>query len=385
MARTRLISISCIPDEVLELIASQLVLTFHDVVAFSSTSQRIHAATKFLIATPLYIEDPAGTEKLDLELANPGLGLVRSAIIDTKFTLAQSQPQSEQLRQLICRAPRLRYLSLRRPAPDPLEFTPRYEPSRSKTAAHPFPLRSSHFQNTSRYLGNLTHLELCGLSMHPFLFSRFPNLTHLKLSLAGQRDAYLATDALNIVAAARGCKLVGFEIGLHVGIEPRERLSVVKACIAAWPNLETLNLLSAENNKIPSLFDRWQKPETLVPSATELAKALEPAQQLRHLSLGTVPLDAESLSSSVTPLVPPQADPAPAPGSLAALATLFRTTCPELETVRCPVPLGARSGKRAFTEFYQVARARWVGEGWECAREDVPEGSLDIFGMTGRA
>ncbi|KAG9079861.1 hypothetical protein FRC06_007371, partial [Ceratobasidium sp. 370] len=68
---------SCMPDEVLELIASQLVLTLHDVVAFSSTSRRIRAATKFLTAKPLCVEDPAGTEKLDHELANPALGLVR--------------------------------------------------------------------------------------------------------------------------------------------------------------------------------------------------------------------------------------------------------------------------------------------------------------------
>ncbi|KAG8742159.1 hypothetical protein FRC10_001967 [Ceratobasidium sp. 414] len=373
-------SISCMPDEVLELIASQLVLTFHDVIAFSSTSRRIHAATKFLAAQPLCIEDPAGTEKLDHELANPGLGLVRSAIIDAKFTLAQSQPQTEQLRQLLCKAPRLRYLSIRRPAPDPLEFTPRYEPSRSKTAAHPFPLRSSHFQNASKYLDNLTHLELCGISIHPFLFSRFPRLTHLKLSLAGQRDAYLATDALGIVSAAKGCNLTAFEIGLHVGTETRERLNVVKACIAAWPSLETLSLFSTENAQVPSLFDRWQKPETLVPSATELAKAIEPAQRLKHLSLGIVPLGAESLSVAPSPLV--QADLVP--GSLPALASLFRTACPELESFRCPVPLGTRPGKRAFTEFYQVARARWVGGGWECARETVPEGPPEIFGMTGR-
>ncbi|KAG9081004.1 hypothetical protein FRC07_014699, partial [Ceratobasidium sp. 392] len=243
-------SIACIPEEVLELIASQLVLTFHDVVAFSSTSTRIRAATKFLIARPVLIEDLPGARKLNSELTNLTLGLVRSTIINTKFTLAESQSQSEQLRQLLGQAPRLRYLAIRRPAPDPLEFTPRYEPSRSKTAAHPFPLRSSHFQPyNSAYLANLTHFELSGLSIHPFLFARFLRLTHLKLSLAGQRDAYLATDALNIVSAAKGCKLIGFEIGLHIGTQPHERLNVVKACVAAWPNLEILNLFSADEAK----------------------------------------------------------------------------------------------------------------------------------------
>ncbi|KAG9081002.1 hypothetical protein FRC07_014700, partial [Ceratobasidium sp. 392] len=247
-----IVSIACMPEEVLELIASQLVLAFHDVVSFSSTSRRIHTATKFLIARPVFIEGLAGTEKQDGGLTNPTLGLVRSAVIDTKFTLAESQSQNEQLRQLLGQAPRLRYLAIRRPAPDPLEFTPRYEPSRSKTAAHPFPLRSSHFQpSNSAYLASLTHLELSGLSIHPFLFARFPRLTHLKLSLAGQRDAYLATDALNVISAAKGCKLIGFEIGLHIGTQPHERLNVVKACVAAWPNLEILNLFSADEAKVP--------------------------------------------------------------------------------------------------------------------------------------
>ena len=65
------------PDEVLELVASQLVLSFGDVVAFASTSRRIHAATKFLIAQPLRVQDPLETAALDAELLNPALGLVR--------------------------------------------------------------------------------------------------------------------------------------------------------------------------------------------------------------------------------------------------------------------------------------------------------------------
>jgi hypothetical protein len=185
-----------------------------------------------------------------------------AAKINVQFTLAESQTHSEQLRRLLSRTPRLRYLSIRRPAPDPLDCVPRYEPSRSKTASHPFPLRSSHFQqHPGPYLDNLTHLDLRGLSIHPFLFSRLPGLTHLKLSLADRRDAYLATDALNIVSAAKGCKMIGFEIGLHVGAQPRERLDVIKACVDAWPGLQILNLLSAEGGRIPVLMDRWQEPQ----------------------------------------------------------------------------------------------------------------------------
>ncbi|KAG8793062.1 hypothetical protein FRC12_003995 [Ceratobasidium sp. 428] len=381
----RMMSISCLPEEVLELIASQLVLTFHDVVAFSSTSRRIRTATKFLTAQPLCIKDTDGTEKLYHELSNTTLGLVRSAIIDVNFTVAKSQDHSEQLRELLSRTPRLRYLSVRRPAPDPLDFTPRYEPSRSKTAIHPFPLRSSHFQPlNATYLANLTHLDLSGISIHPFLFTRFPRLTHIKLSLVNQRDAYLATDALNIIAAAKGCRLIGFEIGLHVGIQPHERLNVVKACITAWPSLETLNLFSTHGGKVPSLFDRWQRPETLISSATELAKAIELAPRLERLSLGLIPLDAESLS--ITPSLTPEIVSAP-PGSLSTLAPIFRATCPSLKLFRCLVPLATRpGGKMVFPEFYEVARARWSGaeSGWECTRENVGEGSTEMFGMLGR-
>lgn len=68
---------SSMPDEVLELIASQLALTFGDVIAFSSTSRRIHGATKFLVAEPLRVEDAVETDVLEDQLLNPALGLVR--------------------------------------------------------------------------------------------------------------------------------------------------------------------------------------------------------------------------------------------------------------------------------------------------------------------
>lgn len=183
-------------------------------------------------------------------------------IIDVNFTSPSGQAQSEQLRLLLTRAPRVRYLSLRRPPPNPLDCVPRWEPSRSKTAAHPFPLRSSHFHSFPAYLSNITHLELGGLSINPLLLSHFPRLTHLKLSLADQRDAYLPTEALSVVAAARRCNLVAFEIGIFIGIAQRERLDIVRSCVAAWPGLKILHLFSVDQEgRVPSIAAHWARPE----------------------------------------------------------------------------------------------------------------------------
>jgi hypothetical protein len=97
---------------------------------------------------------------------------LRAATINVKFTLSNAPSQSEQLRKLLARAPRLRSLALRRPLPETFKES-RWEPTRSKTATHPFPLRSSHLQ--SSYLAELTHLELSGLSIHPMIFTRLPS------------------------------------------------------------------------------------------------------------------------------------------------------------------------------------------------------------------
>ncbi|KAG9114447.1 hypothetical protein FRC07_007646, partial [Ceratobasidium sp. 392] len=124
---------------------------------------------------------------------------------------------------------------------------------------------------------------------------------------------------------------------------------------------------------------------TLIPSATDLAKALEPVRQLKHLSLGIIPLDADTLSAA--PSLPNQDISAP-PGSLSTLAPIFRAACPKLESFRCLVPLATRpGGKRPFAEFYEVARARWSNdaEGWECTRERTVDGIPEIFGMIERA
>lgn len=58
------------------MIASQLVLSFADLIAFSSISRRIRTVTKFLVAQPLRIEDPFATDALEEELLNPTLCLV---------------------------------------------------------------------------------------------------------------------------------------------------------------------------------------------------------------------------------------------------------------------------------------------------------------------
>lgn len=191
-------------------------------------------------------------------------------MIDVNFTSANAQSQSEQLRILLSRAFRLRYLRLRRPPLNPLNCTPRLDPSRCKTEAHPFPLRSSHFRSSNLYLSNLTHLELRGLSVHPFLLSHFPQLTHLKLSLAEQYDGYPAVEALNVIAAIRGCNLVAFEIGLHVTTSEHERLDVLRACVAAWPNISTLYLFSLDQDGyVATLSDHPPRLEvscfTLIP------------------------------------------------------------------------------------------------------------------------
>ncbi|QRW07108.1 hypothetical protein RhiLY_06107 [Ceratobasidium sp. AG-Ba] len=374
------VSIVCLPDEVLELIGSQLILRFQDVIAFSVTSRRVYEAIKLLTTQPLRVSDLDVVDSVCKVPTSPRLGLIRSAVVDVKFTLAESQKQSDQLRQLLFQAPRLRYLSLRRPVPDPLDCSPRFEPSRSKTSAHPFPLRSSHFQAPGLYLKQLTHLELVGLSIHPLIFAKLPCLTHLKLTLSGQQDAYLATDALNIIAFAKNCKITGFEMSLHVGLVARERLSVAKACVAAWPNLRTLNLLSTEGGRIPSLFQRWQNPEDPLTAASELAQAIQPALELEHLALGIIPLDVDRIPSSI-PIVEPAASSIP--GSLASLGAVFRKHCPSLRSFRCLRPLSTRPGKRPFTEFYGVARAKWSPEGWECVSEGSADADLGIFGMMG--
>ncbi|KAF8754491.1 RNA uridylyltransferase [Rhizoctonia solani] len=108
------ITMTLMPTEVIELIASQLTLSFKDVIAFSLTSRRVHEATAFLVTKPLLSEDirdtggPGGRD-------NTSIGLSRALIVDLKFTLASEEAsvESEQLRRLLVRAPRLRYLALR--------------------------------------------------------------------------------------------------------------------------------------------------------------------------------------------------------------------------------------------------------------------------------
>ncbi|KAG8742160.1 hypothetical protein FRC10_001968 [Ceratobasidium sp. 414] len=226
---------SLMPDEVLQLIASQPVLSFRDLLALSATARRIRSTLKMLAAQPLRVEDPLGTDMLDQE----GLGLIRYDLFV---------------------ATHIRYLCISRPALDqaPKTVTHVYYMDRPKSATHPFPLRSAHFQHSSSYLGNLTHLEISSLVVHSFIFAHLPLLTHLKLSLAEQHDTYSTTQALDVVSAAGGCKLVGFEIGLHVILANAERLRVVDACVSAWPDLEILNLFSLNNGKVPGWFDHSQ-------------------------------------------------------------------------------------------------------------------------------
>ncbi|KAF8601818.1 hypothetical protein BDV93DRAFT_607930 [Ceratobasidium sp. AG-I] len=387
------ITISSMPDEVLELIASQLVLSFGDVVAFSSTSRRIHATTKFLVAQPLRVEDPLDTDVLEDELSNPALGLVRSMIMDVNFTTSSGQAQSEQLRLLLSRTPRLRYLSLHRPPLDPLDCVPRWEPSRSKTASHPFPLRSSHFHPSAAYLSNVTHLDLGGLSIHPFLLSRFPQLTHLKLSLAERHDAYLPTEALSVIAAGKGCNLVAFEIGLHIGATQKERLDVVRACVTTWPGLHTLNLFSVDQEgRIPSLATYSPRAEEeLAKSILELSRELGKAVNLRSLALGIIPCNDEkitSVGSSLDHVAKPIKNPLHLQGpsinsrnGLLSLADSLRVACPMIDAFRCLSPLALRQGKSPYTEFYETICAVWsTGRGeWEMVRGVEHEGR--IFGM----
>ncbi|CEL59943.1 hypothetical protein RSOLAG1IB_09227 [Rhizoctonia solani AG-1 IB] len=200
------ITITSMPTEVIELIASQLILGFKDVIAFSSTSRRVHEATAFLITKPLLVEDIRDIDDLSSRV-NMHIGLSRALIANVKFSQAAEEApvQSEQLRRLLSGTPRLRYLVLRRPplSVENQETPIRWEPTRSKTSAHPFPLRSSHFQRGTSYLSNVTHLELSDLSIHPMILPRFPNLTHLKLSFCGHQDAYLPSEVLNIINFAK--------------------------------------------------------------------------------------------------------------------------------------------------------------------------------------
>ncbi|GAB1521102.1 hypothetical protein RhiTH_004193 [Rhizoctonia solani] len=203
------ITMTLMPTEVIELIASQLTLSFKDVIAFSLTSRRVHEATAFLVTKPLLSEDirdtggPGGRD-------NTSIGLSRALIVDLKFTLASEEAsvESEQLRRLLVRAPRLRYLALRRP-----------------------PLSIENQEATIR----------------------------------GHQDAYLPSEVMNIISFAKSCKLVAFEVGMHAVVGQRERLSVVKACVGAWPGLRILNLVSARSGqKILSLGDSWMKPEDII-------------------------------------------------------------------------------------------------------------------------
>jgi hypothetical protein len=66
------------PTEVIELIASQLILGFKDVIAFSSTSRRVHEATAFLITKPILVEDIRDIDDLSSRV-NMHIGLSRCA------------------------------------------------------------------------------------------------------------------------------------------------------------------------------------------------------------------------------------------------------------------------------------------------------------------
>ncbi|KAH7338424.1 hypothetical protein B0J17DRAFT_662471, partial [Rhizoctonia solani] len=358
------ISMWSMPNEVIELIASQLTLSFKDVIAFSLTSRRIHEATSFLVTRPLLVEDVNSTAALENE-HNPAFGLSRASLINVKFITgdvrAQSE-QSEQLRCLLARAPRLRYLALRRPPllTEKQETPTRWEPTRSKTSAHPFPLRTSHFTAGGSYLSNLTHLDLTDLSIHPMIFSRLPNLTHLKLSLTGHQDAYLPSEVLNIITFAKACKLVAFEVGMHALVEQRERLNVVRACVGAWPSLKTLNLVSADSEgKVLSLGDGWVKPENVLDSAIELADALRFCPHLTTLFLGLSNPDANNL------------------------AAIFQRYCPSLKSFGCLAPSNVKSrNRRPFIESFEVIFARWNNQiGWIHSKSTAREGHAGIFSM----
>ncbi|CUA69844.1 hypothetical protein RSOLAG22IIIB_04099 [Rhizoctonia solani] len=356
------ISMCSMPNEVIALVASQLILSFKDVIAFSSTSRRVHEATAFLVTKPLLVEDVHDTTALNHE-ANPTFGLSRAAVINVKFVTGdariQSQ-QSEQLRCLLARAPRLRYLALHcPPLPADKQETPvRWEPTRSKTSAYPFPLRTSHFPAGGSYLSNLTHLDLSDLSIHPMIFSRLPNLTHLKLSLCGHQDAYFPSEVLNIITFAKACKLVAFEVGMHAMADQRERLSVIRACAGAWPTIRVLNLVSADmEGKVLSLGDTWVKSENIVNCAVELASVLQLCPNLTTLLLGLSNCNAENL------------------------AAIFRQHCPSLESFGCLAPNKIKSGnRRPFVESFQLIVARWTQQDGWLHTQDVSR-DISVFGM----
>ncbi|KAG8687988.1 hypothetical protein FRC11_006248 [Ceratobasidium sp. 423] len=351
------------PNEVIELIASQLTLSFRDVIAFSLTSRRIHEAIAFLVTEPLLVGDIHETNGLNNEIS-PGLGLSRALVVNMKFIPVPDEApmQSEQLRRLLTRAPRIRYLALRR-SPPPInnqEAPLRWEPTRSKTSAHPFPLRTSHFLSGSSYLSSLTHLDMSDLSIHPMIFSRLPNLTHLRLSFCGHQDAYLPSEVLNIITFAKTCKLVAFEIGMLAVVDQRERTNVVRACAGAWPTLRTLNLVSADSEgKVLSLGDGWIKPENAVDSAVELSDALRLCPGLTTLLLGLSSRDSKNL------------------------AAIFQRHCPSLDSFGCLTPCNIKSSnRRPFVESFEVVLARWTKQdGWVDSKNMRRIGHNGVFGM----
>ncbi|KAJ1305022.1 hypothetical protein OPQ81_000065 [Rhizoctonia solani] len=351
------------PNEVVELIASQLTLSFKDVIAFSLTSRRIHEATAFLVTRPLLVEDMNGTAVLHNE-SNPAFGLSRASVVNVKFVMGDARAQSdqsEQLRSFLARAPRLRYLALRRP-PHPIDKQDvplRWGPSRCKTSTHPFPLRTCHFRTGGSYLSNLTHLDLSDLSIHPMIFSRLLSLTHLKLSLYGHQDAYLPSEVLNIITSAKACKLVAFEIGMDPTTDRRERMDVVRACARTWPSLRTLNLVSADSEGKVLNLDGWMRPENAVDSAVELAEALQLCSSLTNLLLGLSTRDVNTL------------------------AIIFQQYFPLLESFGCLAPCIVKSGNRRpfFESFEVISTRRAKQDGWALSKSTTREGYVSVFGM----
>ncbi|KAG8793063.1 hypothetical protein FRC12_003996 [Ceratobasidium sp. 428] len=309
-------------------------------------------------------------------------GVFSAISINAKFTIAESQRQTEQLRQFLIQAPRLRYLCIRRPALDsnPNHNFPLYlrDLQRLKSTKNPFPLRSAHFQHpaSGTYLSNLTHLGLCGLSIHPLIFAYLPQLTHLKLSLDEHHDPYTEVQALEFISAAKGCKLQGFEIGMYVVARNTERLLVVDACVTAWPELEIFNMFSLVDGKVLRSITNG---ENLARTVRALAASMAPARKLKQLSIGLVPLNTTVLPPASAPSNPEPSETA-TPGSLAAIASIFRTACPEVELFRCLAPLPQRS-RNELAPGFEVARAKWEGSGWSCGRGDLPKSSTTIFGM----
>ncbi|KAG8794722.1 hypothetical protein FRC12_022237 [Ceratobasidium sp. 428] len=372
--------ISGLPNEILELIASQIILSFRDVISFSLVSRRIHSATQTFvsrIARPLHVEDSSGTMGLEKELTNPTLKSVRAAVVDVNFVLTVPQHHSEQLRQFLSRMPRLRHLSICQPTFTSLQSQTRRRDGRPTTSVYPFPLRASHFQDSSLYLNNLTHLEICGLSVNPFLFARLPWLTYLKLSIARHGDGYSNSEALSLINAARGCSLTSFEISLHAPVRSpfllSEDIPIAKACVSAWPDLQILNLFSVEKAVVPRTSELiWQDLSRVVPDLSEI---LKPARRLRKLALGLVPLDEGDLrppSPSTDSRIRPTS--LPASGSLAAIAAELRTSCPKLEVLRCvALPIGT-----VKPEYLEVVRADWTHGAWECIREEANREALAV-------